>query len=448
MAVPFVPGSAGCDCSCDPCDAIVYCVAVSECCVGPKAGLAVSITEQGQPPDTGATDGAGQFCHTYTARADAAVTLTYQGCTFAWTVRFSTCEFTQPISFCWAEVAVQVVSLAGGDLTDERATWSITTPHRHYLISSCDAAPTKLRVVTGLSPGPPAVGVTGCPDDAPLMDFALACPVSGQAAGQATRCDGAPSAFLWECARSPDWCCEDLTVTVAGLPHDGDSSWTGRDPCSGLPSRGACCANCRAAADMTYANMGFRPKYLDFSADLYYWRPTAAVPGEVVPTGRTREDVSLAATLTYQCDPARNVPAWLSGAIAVSWPLDDDDRVVSVRVGLDERDNCGALAWVQVLEIQHGADPPYPVVFPLFLILEGPSVCDLVPETETTASDFYVQCCDQDSEYGLVPCDHHVDWSWSREWVGPGDAPLIFWGGRGQGCQGHYIYGTASVVGP
>lgn len=449
-------------CGCSPCVAYGYCLHIKECCGTNIVGQSVTITPSGGSADTGTTDADGKYCHTFDTKVGFHVSTTYHSCVIEWDSTLVECSWTQDVSFCWADVTLEAYTLAGGDATGEQVVFRRFDGDCHGNLrsaSSCTENPVKVRSVHGVGcPGTVSgcadaanvvlAGIYGCPP-VPTMDIGVS----------SLKCDNTPTNFLWECVRKPDWCCETTTLRVGGLPFDGDTQWTGRDPCSEDPIFGrvsTCCANCRAAADMTFASMGFLAKTVQFDATLYYFWPDGG--------GTTRHDFTISTVLTLVCEDG--VPVYRSDPISVTLPLGTyycngvnpphtyNATLIRVRCPWVPSDYlCRGQAEIEIMATDFtpiceeyllfgcGATPPD--TFRWFL---GLTSCPRITET---SSDWYVQCCDGEDAYGdPTPCDHHVDWSFERDPTDLAHIPRCDDVSSGSGCVIYWIYGTATAVGP
>ena len=253
--------------------------------------------------------------------------------------------------------------------------------------------------------------------------------------------------YIWECTHNYAWCCEDdATFRMGGLPVDDPDGLWSFYPChSGAFLLAAPvpyvygawgCPDCRAAADMTYANMNSWAKnvHYEFSFTYYY-------PSGVFGATPLSNSVTLSGKLPFDCPPyslSSGAPAWDSGAITVSWPAgiyytagaDPSDwhpyNVTSIRI----------LFWATLptgygrFEVLALANDIPPGGFAFAGCGRAGTPWTFAPDTP---DDIFVTMTEGGPPYG-GPCDHHIDW---QATAAEPYTPTT--------CR---LYGTVSVTGP
>lgn len=450
-------GIRGCCCGDSPyCEHRGYCVHFTAC-AAPIEGLDVVASVGGATVTSGATDSLGILCISR-PREDGPVLplkldFEYEDCRLVVT----TAGFRLPkpssgdpclgdvqLDLCYADVTVRAIDLStGAEISEARAIATGTAFGTSDLaFSSCTDQPRRLRRVAGLLF--PAID----PDSTCDADYTFAnAPIPAgnrlyvQVSPTSPRCDGGlVASHIFECPRFEDWCCEDVTFDVGGLPIAGDSQWTAADPCGDAAawSTWKTCP-CRSADDMTFANQGFWPKTLHLAADFRFY------PG-VADLVEFSADVDLARI-------CRADHPELSGLLGDGWISEEQSvdlklgvylcngvvigNIRATKVRYVAMEYLGATA-VGFVVTETTPDPPTCLPGQFLQVAR----CPLVFLSGRTPSWQPLACAsampfDVGSQGG-EGCDTHVDWSW--ECVEPGygyAAPAT--------CT---LYGSASLVGP
>lgn len=457
----------GCNtCGCDDCPAITSCFALIVCAsYVPDEAMTITGTDLAKVPTgesaSGATGGAGEaFCHTWASRpAWSLVEFTWKSCHLAAYLPTNPCTFSFDFDVCIARgvlfEAYDILDAASVPgvlvcVNGRRVTYIPWTDHDSF---PCVPSGTVREVYWwNVHPAYAAPGMD-CP-----MTAANGIPPSTMA-GVVIRTFGiidgttpqeyAP--YIWECDRVDPWCCEDdAELRVGGLPVDDPDGLWSFYPCHSGPWVGSGpsqfgvswgCVHCRAAADMTYANMGAWAKNVHYEINCTYYYPS----GFLLPPAS--QSVTLSGTLPFDCPPYAlddGSPVWDSGSITVSWPagyyyfsyetpgIDPPHpyNVTSIRILFGPYKTPGSfgIGWFIIQALANDI-PPGGFSF------DG---CDRAPRTprgwafepDTPESIFVQQ--NEGSPYGQ--CDHHIDWTGTAT---EPYSPVT--------CR---LYGTVSVTGP
>lgn len=452
----------GCNtCGCDDCPAITSCFALIVCAsYVPDEAMTITGTDLAKVPTgesaSGATGAAGEpFCITWAARpALSLVEFTWKDCHLAAYLPTALCSYSFDFDVCIARGVVwDAYNILDDTVVDDvqiccDGLRSGAIPWADHLGTCVPSSTTRELYWWNIPPSYAAAGLdcdweyTGVP---PSTLAGVRCSTTGFIDGSSPS-EYAP--YIWECTHNYAWCCEDdATFRMGGLPVDDPDGLWSFYPChSGAflltpPGTGVYgawgCPDCRAAADMTYANMNSWAKnvHYEFSFTYYY-------PSGVYGASPLSSSVSMSGTLPFDCPPYSldsGAPAWDSGAITVSWPAgiyyfagaDPSDwhpyNVTSIRI----------LFWAtlptgygrfEILALANDIPPGGFSFAGCDRAPHSPIGWDFVPDD---LDNIFVQMT-EGAPYGQ--CDHHIDWTGTAT---EPYSPVT--------CR---LYGTVSVTGP
>lgn len=449
----------GCEyCGCGPCDEFTSCFALLVCAeYVPALAMTIAGAELDRDPtgesETGATGAAGEaFCHTWTSRPDLSrVEFAWKDCNLAAYLPTVECDYRFDFDVCIARGvlwdAYDILDSARVDDVQVCADGTFgAIPWTDSGSTPCVVAGTTREVYWWNVPASYAASGLDCTwTYTGIFPSTGARQVSISTDGFLVGTSPAEYApYIWECTRIEPWCCEDDAIfDVGGLPVDDPDGLWSFSPChSGAwlydapAAPGWGCPGCRAAADMTYANMAGWALNVSYDFSFTYYYPD----GFLLPPAS--HSVSLTGTMAFNCDSGiAAAPSWADGPISVSWPagyyyfayetpgIDPPHpyNVTSIRILF----YINSVTGTGYLVIQALANDIPPGGFSFDACDRGgrdPIGWGFEPDT---ADGAFVQMT-EGAPYGQ--CDHHIDWS------GTATEPY-----SPTTCR---LYGTVSVTGP